>query len=529
MAQLTQQPSDISTSITVRFVMPAINVLYRIVLYQARAQWSPLEEPKLGSEVDLSSFSVHDAAQRHCAAPAIVHVPGTGRTLQAPPNMAPRSKKMGAASQVASEFVAPTPTSANGSSKGTLKGTTSPGTTYCHYLGGLVTALDRVVRIPKMIVDSAVTCVLNSSKSERTAHLKSISIKSIKASLVLIGLLAFSVYVLPPHRSPFVILYRFCPGMTSRLRQLSLNALPGYALPRTRPDLLLPHLNAAPSISTKDFDMSEPVDVSSDAVAEYKIVSARRHLRALRTALDSYSAGQPAQMHEALDFLVSDVVLPNIHRGRSLVSLEQLVYYDLFKERGAYFPTIHWDTQWLQYPGADGFQIWYLLEENDEEGGNMFMVKTNDLRDDDPSVRYFPTKTGGVVKTIHDSNYPESPLKAFSTFNESGLGFQYLDMHAGDCLIFSKRTLHMSDPRPFLAGRSSKRLALNVRFIVRGEDEDTIPFSPTHISQTVFPMNAGLKHWALRRAKQAGQFFTPSVIRVPVSRFDMLNQMKSPW
>ena len=47
-------------------------------LYQARAQWSPLEEPKLGSEVDFSSFTASDTAQRHCAAPAIVHVPGTG-------------------------------------------------------------------------------------------------------------------------------------------------------------------------------------------------------------------------------------------------------------------------------------------------------------------------------------------------------------------------------------------------------------------------------------------------------------------
>ena len=354
------------------------------------------------------------------------------------------------------------------------------------------------------------------------------SIKSVKAILVLIGLLAFSVCVLPPHQSPLVILFTYFPNMASQVRQLIFNASPKYIIAKTPVNILLPHLNAAPSISTKDFDMSEPVDVSSDAVAEHKIVSARRHLRALRTALDSHNAGQPAQMHEALDILVSDVVLPNIHRGRSLVSLEQLVYFDLVSERGAYFPNIHWDTNWLQFPGADGFQIWYLLEENDGKGGNMFMVNTNDLQEDDPPVRYVPDKNVGIVKTFHDGSVPESPLKVFSTFNESGLEFQYLDMHAGDCLILSKRTLHMSDPRPLLAGNPPKRLALNFRVIVRDKDEDTIPFWPGHRYAKLSPMHSGLKSWALKQAKQAKQVIT-SVISVPISRFDMLDYGKSPW
>ena len=435
---------------------------------------------------------------------------------------------MGAASRVASEFVAPTPSSVSNSSKTTLKGTALPGTTYCQYLGSLATKLDRMAQIPKLIVESAASCVLSSSKYARTAHLKSILIRSIKAILVLIGLLAFSVYVLPPHRTPLVVLCKFFPEMTSQLRQLGINFVPNAALAETPIDVLLPHLNGAAKISTEDFDVNESVDVGSDAVAEYKIVSARSHLRALTTAVDLYNAGQPAQMHDALDFLVLDVVLPNIHRDRSLVSLEQLVYYDLMRERGGYFPFIHWDTDWLQFPEADGFQIWYLLEENDEEGGNMFMVKTDDLRDDDPSVRYLPTKTGGIIKTLHDINSPENPLKLFSSVNDSGLEFQYLDMHAGDCLIFSKRTLHMSDPRPFLAGKPRKRLALNFRVIVRDKEEDTIPFWPGHVVQKLSPMHSSLKYWALKQAKQTKQGLR-NLIRVSVSRFDMLDPLKSPW
>ena len=154
----------------------------------------------------------------------------------------------------------------------------------------------------------------------------------------------------------------------------------------------------------------------------------------------------------------------------------------------------------------------------------MFMVNTNDLRDDDPPVRYFPTKTGGIVKTFHDQNKPESLLKVFSSVNESGLKFQYLDMHAGDCLILSKRTLHMSDPRPSLAGKTINRLALNLRVIVREKDDDTIPFWPGHIYQKKVPMLSGLKSWAMKQEQAMGR-----VIRVPVSRFDMLDFSKSPW
>jgi hypothetical protein len=361
--------------------------------------------------------------------------------------------------------------------------------------------------------------------------LKSITIKSIKAILLLIGLLAFSVYILPPHRSPLVFLNSFFPGMTSQLRQLYFRAAPRYILAEAPVETLLPHLDAAPSISTKDFDMSEPVDVSSNAVAMHKIIPATTHLQSLRNALDLYDAGKPGQMQEALDALLSDVV-PHVHRSHALISLDQIVYYGLNKERGAYFPFVHWDTDWLQFPEADGFQIWYLLEENDQEGGNMFLANTDDLHDDDPPVTYLPDKNGGIVKTFADVRYPETPLKLFTSANESGLEFQYLDMHAGDCLIFSKRTLHMSDPRPFLAGNPPKRLALNVRLIIREKDEDTIPFWPGHIFQKKWPMNSGLRSWALKQVKQAKQTMR-SVIRdpipVPVSRFDMLDYSKSPW
>ena len=83
--------------------------------------------------------------------------------------MVRRSKNIGApASEVASDF-APTPAltleTTNGSSKGIPKDNASPNTNYCQYLGSLVTALDRVARIPKLIVESAKILVIGKRRA----------------------------------------------------------------------------------------------------------------------------------------------------------------------------------------------------------------------------------------------------------------------------------------------------------------------------------------------------------------------------
>ena len=83
------------------------------------------------------------------------------------------SKDSGAspALEVASEFAptpAPTLSTTNNLSKGMTEGTASPNTTYCQYLGGLVTKLDRVARIPKLIVESAKAFVIGHNSANGT-------------------------------------------------------------------------------------------------------------------------------------------------------------------------------------------------------------------------------------------------------------------------------------------------------------------------------------------------------------------------
>ena len=284
-------------------------------------------------------------------------------------------------------------------------------------------------------------------------------------------------------------------------------------------------LDTAPNISVKDFDASKPIDVSSDAVGEHKIINATAHLKPLSEALKSYKEGQSGLMFEALDSLILSI-LPQVRRQQSLIALQELVYLEMNTERGAYFPEFHWDANWLQFPGVDGFQLWYLMEENDKEGGNMFMAHTNDLHKDDLPVSYRQTEDGGIVKVINDFD-SMAPSKFFSDVSEAGMEFRYLDMHAGDCLIFSKRTLHSSDPRPFIAGFPPKRRALNMRVIIRDKGKETIPVFPGYIWSDILPMNSWLKDRALQQAKQNNQV-VKSIINVPVSRFDLLDWIP-PW
>ena len=404
--------------------------------------------------------------------------------------MAPRSTKMGAASRVASEIVAPTPSSVNDSTKTTLKGTASPETTYCQYLGSLVAKLNRAARIPKLMATPKVIIPKTSV----------IVYKCTKFMLLIIGLVVCSWYILPPHRGPLAVLYKYFPKTKSSLQQLIINISPGFIGNLGPVNVFLPYLNTAPVINTRSFEAGEVINVGSETVAEYKIINAATHLGALRNASVKYRSGQPKQMHEALDSLFTDI-LPHVRRDGAPVSHEELLYCGLFTERGAYFPAIHWDVDWFQFPTADGFQIWFLMEENDEDGGNMFLATTDDLGKNDPPVGYVPGDGGAIFKGLNDVDH-NPILKRFTDINDSGLEFHYLGMRAGDCLIFSKRTLHMSDPRPFLSGRLANRVAMRLVVPLRSKDKTTIPYSPNSILPKTYPMMSGLQHMALKQAKK---------------------------
>ena len=118
------------------------------------------------------------------------------------------------------------------------------------------------------------------------------------------------------------------------------------------------------------------------------------------------------------------------------------------------------------FPDADAFQIWYLVE-NDKPYGNMFMASNADLSARDAPCRYLLQADGSITKVHHNLDPNECPLAQFKDTDSIDMRFQYLDMRPGDCMIMSKRTLHMSDPRPHLEGNSIERLAMNVRVLIK--------------------------------------------------------------
>ncbi|KAH8081069.1 hypothetical protein JL720_8965 [Aureococcus anophagefferens] len=179
-----------------------------------------------------------------------------------------------------------------------------------------------------------------------------------------------------------------------------------------QPDLrdLLPTLEAAPSLGAASFGPGDVVDPSPDAAGSRKIVATSLLPRMLE-ALADYETGATGKMYAAVDALV-EACLPHVGAcpDGTRPTLDRCVYYCMNKERGAYFPVIHWDTDWVQFPAPRASSSGSARAAV-AGVGNMFVVSTPDLRPDDPSVRYVPTKGGGLAKIFHDPG-PRAPAQA---------------------------------------------------------------------------------------------------------------------
>lgn len=201
-------------------------------------------------------------------------------------------------------------------------------------------------------------------------------------------------------------------------------------------EYLIPFLTAAPKINSSSFSTSHRVNLRG--CGSYKIIDAANHLNAVKSLqlaelLDG-SESRRKQIEEVFDGLLSSV-LPHLCQE---IKLEDCNYYGCQVQKNAYLPVIHTDTDWLMFPGHDGFQLWYLLENDDEKNrGNMFMVKTDAITPLDPPVHFEMARNGFVVKKKADQwkypvlgKWPQSSIKANNLLN-----FEYLDMKPGDCII----------------------------------------------------------------------------------------------
>jgi len=242
---------------------------------------------------------------------------------------------------------------------------------------------------------------------------------------------------------------------------------------------LLPALNAARPISAASFTADRTIDVGHDAVAEYKIIDAKPLLKGF---LELYRTRIRSQAAALADRLM-EFVLPHIHVAGRRLKPTDLVYYGFNIDRGAYYPDLHWDTDWNMFPNAAGFQLWFMMEEPDPAlmgtWGNMFLVQTPELTPSDPPLWIRVNEDGSMTKNMHFmQDMSMQPLKGYARWQDANLTFEYLQPKPGEVLVFSKRTIHFSDPRPHLAKLPVDRLVMNMRIIIR--DVHGVPFRPQH-------------------------------------------------
>ncbi len=108
--------------------------------------------------------------------------------------------------------------------------------------------------------------------------------------------------------------------------------------------------------------VSRKLNISKEALYEYTTFSALSLKKRLQNFEDDMCA---------IDELLDNCV-PNIHLDGKKVDLSSCLVIDIFLAKKGAFPIIHTDIEWKHFP-TDGFQLWYLLENDSYEHGNMFL------------------------------------------------------------------------------------------------------------------------------------------------------------
>jgi len=205
-------------------------------------------------------------------------------------------------------------------------------------------------------------------------------------------------------------------------------------------------------------------------------------------------------------------ILPRLEplRDGRAVALDDLVFFGLSALTSSPYPFLHYDQDWTLFPDAAGFQVWVLVDASELPGaGNLFVAETPELLEGDPPLRWDFDERGGATKNAYLGTQFPMPLKTYGSWDRGAkLSFRYFNGSEGDALVFSKRTLHMSDPRPHLLRdlreRPPDRLAISVRAAVKDADGG-LNFWPGHASTARLATDpAWVDHWMGGGAKKNG-------------------------
>lgn len=102
--------------------------------------------------------------------------------------------------------------------------------------------------------------------------------------------------------------------------------------------------------------------------------------------------------------------------------------------------------------------------------GNLFVVKSSN---EDTPIEFISHKNGSFTKQFHGPGFNGVRLNSttYSNAQSAGFSFHYVDTRPGECLIFTKRTLHMTDIRLQMKNLSNTRRTFGFRAYVRDNCE----------------------------------------------------------
>jgi len=259
---------------------------------------------------------------------------------------------------------------------------------------------------------------------------------------------------------------------------------------------VLDAFNNARVYTVTSFAADHRIDISPNAVSQFKIFRTPsplyERLRDGALAMSLSAGGSNGAFHAMMNASAQ-----HVHLANAPVASELLVPWLGLLSGGAYFPTIHWDTDWLQFPTAPGFQLWCMHRTHITEmrEGSIFLVTSSNIDAHDPPVRFVWNEDGSMTKLRHTEDRPEYPLQGYASVHDANLSFHYMHLEAGECLIWSKRTLHMSDPRPHLRGGTNERSAAHLRVAVRAHPGAALDYWPNH----PYAREYGTFMWRLKR------------------------------
>ena len=204
------------------------------------------------------------------------------------------------------------------------------------------------------------------------------------------------------------------------------------------------------NINSRNFNKYDKVDIAINSMNQYKIIDIKNKHFLMENIMENIDINK--SLYQFLQNCLKHIKL----NGQN-VNIDDCVIVDLLKTNIQPFPSIHTDIEWGIFDKSNGFQIWYLYE-NDEEIGNMFLFKTDNVIS---STHLLYDNKGISVRNQCDNRI----LKKYKNYDDINISVKYLNMHKGECLIFGKNLYHMSDFR-----KSLNRKCINFRVIIKEKD-----------------------------------------------------------